>query len=435
MADETELRAGARGHRVHGAVHKRAAPVARPESQTDHRVVIVHRFVHHYRVPFYEGLADALAERGVALTLVHGVPHGAEAQRNEHVVVPWAAQVGYREIGVAGRSLAWQPALPHVRGADLVIVAQEVKLLLNHLLLARYLLGRERMAFWGHGVNFQRSSASGPGESLKRFVSTRVHWWFAYNHLGGRDRRRLRVPARADHRRPQQHRPRRAGTATATPSPPRRSPGRSRRRVCTGASSRSSPAGCTRRSGSTFSWTPRTAIHAAEEDFELVVVGGGAQEEFVRAAAAGRPWLHATGPLFGPELVRWLVAGKLLLMPGLVGLVVLDSFAMQLPLVTIADSEHSPEFAYLRDGENGVVLPVGTDAAGYADAVVRLLRDEALRARLVEGCQQAQAQYSIEEMVDRFTDGVVRALAAPPLQARVTTHLGTRPIDHEASFS
>ena len=378
-------------------------------------MVIVQRFVHHYRVPFYEGLADALAERGIALTLVHGVPHGAEAQRGEHVVVPWAAQVGYREIGVAGRSLAWQPALPHVRGADLVIVAQEVKLLLNHLLLARHLLGRERLAFWGHGVNFQRSSASGPGESLKRFVSTRVHWWFAYNHLvaeivagfGFPPERITDVRNSIDLAGLAQDRDavtseEIAGTLAEA--------GLHGRKLAVFAG------GLYAEKRLDLLLDAADRIHAAEDDFELVVVGGGAQENLVRAAAGHRPWLHAAGPLFGPELVRWLVAGKLLLMPGLVGLVVLDSFAMELPLVTIADSEHSPEFAYLRDGENGVVLPAGTDAAGYADAVVRLLRDEALRARLLEGCQQAQAQYSIQEMVDRFTDGVVRALAAPPLR-------------------
>ena len=47
---------------------------------------------------------------------------------------------------------------------------------------------------------------------------------------------------------------------------------------------------------------------------------------------------------------------KLFLMPGLLGLAVLDAEVMGLPVVTTRYPWHSPEIAYLRDGETGVIV-------------------------------------------------------------------------------
>lgn len=397
-----------RGQRPH-------AKVARPRVPSRSRVAIVQRFVHHYRVPFYEGLADALAERGIALTLVHGSPQGWEIRRDDVVQVPWAAQVEYRDIGIGRQAFAWQSALPYVRGADLVIVAQEVKLLFNYLAFARHLARRERLAFWGHGVNFQQGSASGPAEALKRAASRHVHWWFAYNSLVADIVASFGYPPEriSDVRNSIDVEGLRRDKAALSPADLRATP---------------SSAGLHGRNLAVYSGglyaekrldlliDAADRIRAAQDDFELVVIGGGPQRGLVEEAAARRPWMHATGPLFNGDLVRWLAPAKLLLMPGLVGLVVLDSFALEAPLVTIADSEHSPEIAYLRDGANGVMLPAGTSAAGYAGEVVRLLRDDAARERLVKGCREAQEQYNIEEMVRRFAEGIERALAAPRLR-------------------
>jgi glycosyltransferase involved in cell wall biosynthesis len=98
-------------------------------------------------------------------------------------------------------------------------------------------------------------------------------------------------------------------------------------------------------------------------------------------------------------------------MPGLVGLAVLDAFAAGVPIVTLADSEHSPEIEYLVDGVNGRMVPAGTDPAGYAKHAAALLRDDAARQTLISGGLEASRRYTIEAMVERFAHGVQRALA------------------------
>ena len=107
-----------------------------------------------------------------------------------------------------------------------------------------------------------------------------------------------------------------------------------------------------------------------------------------------------------------------MLLPGVVGLSVLDAFAMEVPLVTIELSGHGPEIDYLRDGENGLKLPAGTGPQGYAEAVAALLSDGARYERLKEGCRSAAQVYTLEAMVGRFADGVLEALRSSPRTRR-----------------
>src|SRR5581483_4554940 len=72
---------------------------------------------------------------------------------------------------------------------------------------------------------------------------------------------------------------------------------------------------------------------------------------------------------------RMRTASSLLLNPGALGLVMLDSFVFGTPLVTCDITSHGPELAYLQPGRDGVLT--ANDEAACADKVVRLLRDPA----------------------------------------------------------
>jgi len=99
-------------------------------------------------------------------------------------------------------------------------------------------------------------------------------------------------------------------------------------------------------------------------------------------------------------------------MPGLVGLVVVDSFALGVPMVTTDYPFHSPEIDYLKNDENGLIVNCGQSAEVYAAAVARLLQDPARLERLRQGALASAPQYTIENMVANFAEGVVRALEA-----------------------
>src|SRR5262245_541375 len=145
------------------------------------RVSIVYKSMPQWRRRLIELLRDRLARDAIDLQLIYGQAGTEDAAKQDRVDLEWAQRIKNRIVRVGGRELYWQPCLPLLRGADLVIVEQASNLLVNYVLQARYLLGGTRFAFWGHGQNFAHYDASGLGEILKRRVSKHVHWWFAYN--------------------------------------------------------------------------------------------------------------------------------------------------------------------------------------------------------------------------------------------------------------
>ena len=155
-AGETTGRRGARGGR-------------RP------RVAIVYKSLPHYRRRFFELLREDLEARGVELSLIYGQPGDADAAKADCVDLPWATRITNRIWRFGKREVYWQPCLGLTRDADLVIVEQANKLLINYALQGLRQLGLRQVAFWGHGRDFQalgrfpireRISGSGPARGL-----------------------------------------------------------------------------------------------------------------------------------------------------------------------------------------------------------------------------------------------------------------------------
>jgi len=98
-------------------------------------------------------------------------------------------------------------------------------------------------------------------------------------------------------------------------------------------------------------------------------------------------------------------------MPGRVGLVAVDSFALGTPIVTTRWPYHAPEFGYLEDGVNARISD--DHVADFARVLEELLKSPEQLARLKEGCEAALPQYTLEGMVDKFAKGILAALRAP----------------------
>src|SRR4030095_13524658 len=143
-------------------------------------------------------------------------------------------------------------------------------------------------------------------------------------------------------------------------------------------------------------------------DFHLIVIGGGVEREKVRSLAQERAWVHYLGPLFGAEKATYFRLADIFLMPGLVGLGILDSFVAQLPIITTDVPIHSPEIEYLESGTNGFI--VNPDTRHYAETIIHVLRTPELLCRLRQGALESARRYSMAGMVDNFRSGVVKAL-------------------------
>jgi glycosyltransferase involved in cell wall biosynthesis len=377
------------------------------------------RYVTHYRVPFLEHLRGELDRRGIELVLVAGAPDPGDAgDSKEHTAeVPWAHRIDNRWIRLGGTRLLWQPAFSLLRPGDLVIVDQASSRLLNYALFLRQLRGRQRLALWGHGRNFQQQGASRVGEAVKRFLSRRAHWWFAYNRLSAEVVRTLGYPADriTDVQNAIDTRELIRARAALTPeevTAVRQELGLPDRHVGVYVG------GMYPEKRLDFLIAAAERIRERVPDFSLILIGAGQDAHLAERAADAHPWVHYLGPRLGTEKVPFVAAADLLLMPGLVGLAILDSFALDAPIVTTADADHSPEIDYLEDGANGVLLGAGTTAHEYADEVTRLLLDRDALTALRRGCRESADRYTIEEMATRFADGIEAALKAPPIGAR-----------------
>jgi glycosyltransferase involved in cell wall biosynthesis len=150
-------------------------------------------------------------------------------------------------------------------------------------------------------------------------------------------------------------------------------------------------------------------VAAKVAQFELIVVGDGSLRPWLQSQAKSRPWLRLEGANQGEMRDELFASSELTLMPGGIGLVAVDSFAARAPLVTTSDALHGPEVEYLQEGINGRVLQ-HPSVKDYADAVIRLLTNQALRQELADGCENSAQKYTTEAMVIRFASGISAAI-------------------------
>jgi glycosyltransferase involved in cell wall biosynthesis len=303
--------------------------------------------------------------------------------------------------------------LRHLPGFDLVIMTQEAKLLPNYFLHTWRYLGGPRIAYWGHGRNFQPRPGAWAPEGVKRLSARLVDWWFAYTDLTARvlmdfavPRDRITVVNNSIDTSALRRWREQVGAAELEAF--RRSLGIQSDQVAIFSG------GMHADKRIDFLLDACLAIRRQIPDFEMIFVGDGPEAGLVRNAAAQHRWIHFLGPLFDADRVLPFAAAKVTLMPGLVGLVILDAFVFEAPLVTVTAPYHSPEIAYLKNEENGLMVDAGSDPDKYAEAVAGLMADARRLGRLQDGCRQAARRYSVEDMGLRFAEGVVSALERYP---------------------
>ncbi|MFD1658045.1 glycosyltransferase family 4 protein [Streptomyces caeni] len=366
------------------------------------RIGIVQPYLAPYRLPFFARLADELAARNIELTVAHGRPIGMAAARGDSVALPGAIELPQRNWRLGSRRIIWRPLRALARSCDALVLTQAL-----HQLDAYPLLARSRrstpIALWGHGRTY--AGRHGAAEQwAKAALTRRADWFFAYTDAGREYAVRAGVP-------PQRVTVVRNAVDSRALAAVR------------DAVTESEVAGVCQRYGLTRGATGLYIggldrnkripflLDAAEEiarrvpGFRLLVAGDGAQRGLV--AAAGGP-VVPVGPVQGRDKALLGAAADVMLVPGTVGLCAVDSFALRTPLVTCVWPYHSPEFEYLEDGRNALVVDGDVDT--YAVAVAELLTGPARLAELRVACRADAERYTVEEMAGRFAGGVERMI-------------------------
>ena len=142
-------------------------------------------------------------------------------------------------------------------------------------------------------------------------------------------------------------------------------------------------------------------------EFNMLFIGSGEDLYKVEEAATVNDWIHSLGSKFGEDRVKYFKIAAVQIMPGAVGLGILDSFAMETPLVTTVQDFHGPEISYLENGKNGIIT--NNDIKEYTNAVVELLTSKKY-IEMASYCQESAGKYTIENMVENFKTGILNCL-------------------------
>jgi L-malate glycosyltransferase len=367
------------------------------------KVLIIEAQMKEYRAPFYALLYEALRRDGVHLTVAYSDPPPSDVQKNDTCELPLDYSRKIRSYWLWPNRLLYQPLIGRALGSDLVIVDQGNRFLLNHVLLPLSCLGLRRVAFWGLGENLQAGQL-GISEWYRRKTLNWASWWFAYTKGTARYLEAQGVPSwkmtavqnSVDTRGIREH----MKLFTAQD----RAALRGELGIPTPA-----PVGIfcgmlDRVKSVPFLIESSRMIKKRVPDFHLIIVGGGPEKEYVERQARDCAWIHMMGPRFGKEKAEFMAISQAFLLPGRVGLAVLDAFAGGLPLITTKLPIHGPEIEYLEENVNG--LMTADDPVEYAGKVASVFNEPDHLARLQAGARASAEKYSIENMAANFRTGI-----------------------------
>jgi glycosyltransferase involved in cell wall biosynthesis len=373
------------------------------------RVAIIQSLITDYRAPFYLGLQRRLLEADIALTVWASRSPVDGGWRDSLDALPFAAEIRKTRLGAKAY---WQSGLAGALAQDLVIVEQANAALLNYALFASRGLRRRpaRVAFWGHGATFQPDQSGPLRAALKRAMTHAADHWFAYTPAS-----RDRVAATGYPAEQITTVYNSVDTAEVTAARLRvEAQGKPAARRRLGLPLEGPVAVfCSRLYPGKKLDLLIDACRLARRDMPdltLAVIGEGPLSSWLWGVADSEPWIRPMGALYGEAKADVLAVGDLFVMPGLIGLSILDGFAAGLPCLTTASGNHSPEIDYLQPGSNGLVTQ--SSAQAFAGGLASLLQDPQARARMSKTAIATAATYTIDRMVSAFSAGIRQAVDA-----------------------
>ena len=369
-------------------------------------VAIVLPIFSHFRLQLFLQLRDILARDDIHLELIYG--KASDTVLYKQAEVDWASPKRNHEFDLFGKQLIWQALSANAYTADLAIIIQENRYLSNHLLLWRRHRAGLPTAFWGHGLNHQARPNS-VGNLIKKSYVSKVDWWFAYTkgvaaliEGMGYPAERITVVQNAIDTRELM-------AARKHVKPEEAAALKDLMHVGEG------PVGiyCGRlydEKRIPFLLAACKQIRAQVPNFHMIVIGTGPDAPLVEKFEANHPWLHYVGACYDSDRARYFSLANIFMMPGLVGLAVLDAFALGTPMITTKYPYHSPEIEYLVNGENGIITP--NTLEDYVAAVVAALKNPEKLEEMKRRCLEDAGIYTIEQMSQNIGQGIKLALEA-----------------------
>jgi glycosyltransferase involved in cell wall biosynthesis len=365
------------------------------------KVLIVQPAIPNYRVPFF----DKLKQKGLYSGIEYQIKTGDQLQdfalrKNSITSVP-QDEISTRYFRIGSRGLIWHSIPKKLKTADLVIMEHAVRNLISFKFA--YFKHPKGLAFWGHGKTYTKQT-SFIEERVKMNLALKSDWFFGYTAQG--------VESITEHGFPSTRATVVLNSTDTTEIIRRKlnlteesveafkklhSIGNGKIGVFIGALE----------SYKRIDFLLSSAIEIQKRvtEFELIVFGEGSEVEKVVNASAQFPFIKYLGKADIHSQVVISRIGKVILMPGRVGLIAVDSFALGIPLISTDWPWHAPEFEYLIHDYNCIITK--DDIRSYVNSICDVLSDERALEELRSNCEKEAENYSIEKMVDNFHGGVL----------------------------
>ena len=365
------------------------------------RVVILQEYIPSYRVPFFTMLRDKASAHDIEIVVASGDPRAEQSLRGDAAWLEWFTPIKQRELSLFGRRIVFRYTRAAVAGADLLILEQARRNIDAYFRLVSRGKAGPSIALWGHGKDYTR-----PPKLfdlfLRRWLTLRADWFFAYTNGGASAVESIRFP------------PRRitvVQNSIDTVALAREfkgiNPGDDNLRrveedlhgktaIFLGAldDSKRLP----------FLRDACLLAHQLDPEFRLIIVGDGPLRSEVQVWASTFTWLHYAGSAQSHEKASLLAVSQVIAMPGAVGLVAVDSFAVGRPVITTEWSWHGPEFEYLDHGRNAIITENETTA--YGIALLEALTNKTALTLMSRECVRDSKIYTVEAMTDNFLAGI-----------------------------
>lgn len=368
-------------------------------------IVIITKLLPQYRGEFFSLLKDELLKNDIVLEVIYGKDKNIKALKNDEVELEWAKYIPNKTFKFFNAELIWQPCLMEIKDKDLVIVENANKLLLNYYLIFARKFSKYKLAYWGHGRNLQENVNSWQNKFKYLFLN-KCDWWFGYTNgtkifLVKRNFPVNKITV--------------VQNAINTLSIKKyysefKKNEINELRKELGINSNTIAIFCgAMYPGKDLDFILETCYRVKQEipDFHMIFIGSGIEAIKVINASKLNNWIHYVGSKFEKERVKYFKIAQIQLMPYYLGLGLLDSFALETPIITTSNPFHGPEIEYLVNGENGFITNNNMD--DYVSKVVEVLKTKSY-VDLIEGCRLMAKKITLEEMVGNFKDGVLSCL-------------------------
>ena len=356
------------------------------------RVLFVQKFVPHYRLPLFERLRSQLEQEGIEFKLIFGEPDPFEGSKVKMAYPAWGDKVDSKIIKVFGRFLYWQGVVFKLKKGDVVIVEQAAKLLDNYPLFFLQQIGFVRLCYFGHGRNFQDKYELTISRRIKQLMVRRISKWFAYTKMSVDALLQQGVSAEK---------------IVSVNNTLELNSNVKVENVTRKLNQFIYVGGLYKDKRIRLLLDSVALVKSEVAEFEFHVVGNGPDAQLVREFSKANPWCVYHESLYGDERDRLLYESSAILMPGLVGLIAVDSFHFACPILTTDCGQHSPEFVYLENRVNALILDNEGRADSYAEQILTFIRDTQLSEKVRQGCRLSASQYTIDDTASRFVSGIL----------------------------